>query len=92
MTYEVEYPVDLDDLAYEIEAKGWLPNVVVRSGTRQWTLTIYDPTRLAQDITSELTTSPYAALPNVLVVPHVTRTAITAALNNLATSNFTDLT
>ena len=89
--YEVEYPVDLDEYEWEIEAKGWLPDVVVRSGSRHWKLTAYDPTRLSQDVASELLSSPYVALPNVLVVPRVTRAAITTALDQLASTNFADL-
>jgi hypothetical protein len=89
--YEVEYPVDLDEYQWETEAKGWLPGVVVRSGSRHWTLTAYDPIRLSQDIAAELRTSPYVALPNVLVVPQVTRDAITAAVAELAASDFANL-
>ena len=89
--YEVEYPVDLDDYGWEIEAKGWLPGVVVRSGSRQWTLTAYDPIRLSQDIAADLRSSPYVALLNVLVVPQVTRDAIAAAVAELATSDFANL-
>ena len=90
-SYKVEYPEGMDEYEWEIEAKGWLPGVVVRSGRRQWTLTVYDPIRLHQDITSDLRTSQYVALADVLVVPQVTRHAITTALDTLATTAFTDL-
>ena len=35
--YEVEYPVSLDGYELETEAKGYLVDLVVRSGPRRWT-------------------------------------------------------
>ena len=82
--YEVEYPAYLDGYELETEAKGYLVDLVVRSGPRRWNLTVYDPTRLSQEVADELRVSGYFALPNLLVVPEVTRDAIATALDALA--------
>lgn len=92
VAYELEFPVYLDGYELETEAKGYLVDLVVRSGPRQWNLTVYDPTRLSQEVVDELRASGHLALANLLVVPQVTRSAITTALDHLATTNFTNLT
>lgn len=89
-SYEIEFPAYLDEYEMETEAKGYLVDVVVRRGSRQWIVTVYDSTRLAQEIADELSSSAYFALSNVLVVPKVTRNAIDSALAELARSDFAD--
>ena len=88
--YEVEFPAYLDGYELETEAKGYLVDVLLRSGAQQWNLTVYDPVRLEQEIADEIRGSAYFAQSRLLVVPTVTRDAINAAVAELAKSGFAD--
>lgn len=87
----VRFPDWYDELAeVEAEHKGWLQGVEVEldDGTR-YPVTFYDPVRLAQDLTEEAKWErPYLAEPGLVVVPAVTRNAISQAAEHLTASGF----
>ncbi|GAA1577169.1 hypothetical protein GCM10009804_37210 [Kribbella hippodromi] len=89
--FEVEFPGYLDGYEFETESKGYLVDVVVRRGVRQWNLTIYDSARLHQEVLDEIERSGRCALSHVLVVPSVTRENVMSALSDLANADFEDL-
>ncbi|MGW7684520.1 hypothetical protein ACWGID_27505 [Kribbella sp. NPDC054772] len=89
--FEIEFPSYLDGYEFETESKGYLVDLVVRSGDRVWNLTVYDAVRLQQEVSDEVRSSGYTTLSNILVVPQITRTAITSAVSKLAKSNFVEL-
>jgi hypothetical protein len=89
--YDIEFPGYLDGYEFETESKGYLVDLIVRSGDREWNITVFDPVRLAQDVTDDVRNYGYFALANVLVVTQVTREAITSAVARLASSDFDDL-
>jgi hypothetical protein len=88
--FEVQFPEYLEGYEFETESKGYLVDVIVRSGARRWSLTVYDVVRLNQEVSDEVRTSGVFALSNILVVPKVTRQSITEALTQLAKSNFAE--
>ncbi|MEV6270185.1 hypothetical protein AB0L64_23675 [Kribbella sp. NPDC051936] len=89
--FEVHFPDYLEGYEFETEAKGYLTDVVVRSGVRQWRLTVYDVVRLNQEVSDEVRTSGACVLSDTLVVSKVTRQHVIDALNSLAESNFAEL-
>ncbi|TCC36934.1 hypothetical protein [Kribbella sindirgiensis] len=88
--FEVEFPKYLDGYEFETESKGYLFDVIVRSGTRQWSVTVYDVARLHQEVSDEVQASGGFALSNLLVVDRVTRSTIFDALSELANSDFVE--
>lgn len=91
-SYDVRYPEYLDDYEAETEAKGYLVGVVVIAGDRIFDLTVYDRARLVQELDDELDSDrSYFAVPNLLVVPSVTRTEISKAIEGLGKGNFREL-
>lgn len=88
--FEVEFPEYLDGYEFETESKGYLVDVVVRSGARQWRVTVYDVVRLHQEASDEVRASGSFALSNLLVVDRVTRSNIFDALSDLAKSDFAE--
>lgn len=90
---QLEFPEGFDDFAWEAEAKGWLPGVRVRVGDRAYTLTFYDPVRLAQDLEEALEQRVVFAERNLLVLKEVTRANIVAAVAEIAANGgWSDLT
>lgn len=81
---QVEFPEGFDDFGWEAEAKGWLPGVRVRLVGHTYTLTFYDPVRLAQDLEEELRQRAMFAEKNLVVVNEVTRACVIAAVAELA--------
>lgn len=82
----VEFPEDFEDYAWEVEAKGWLQGVVVVIDGRRYPLTIYDLTRLAQDVEEEVGSGETFFERNLVVVSSVTREHIEAAVAALVSS------
>ncbi|MFD2467112.1 hypothetical protein [Amycolatopsis silviterrae] len=89
--YRLKFPEYFDGYEVETEAKGYLVDVVVSTGKATFTLTIYDPARLAQEIADELSSGGYFSLSNVLVVPAVTKAEILRAVDSLARTEFSGL-
>lgn len=76
----IRFPDGMDDGDWALtESKGWL-EVQVRLAGDTRTITCYDPARLAQEIHDALARTGYFAEGEIVVVPVVTRNAITAAV------------
>lgn len=86
MTYRVILPDNFDEYAWEIEAKGWLDSAYVETDGRKVELTIYDPTRLRQDVEEALSSGGPFFEKNVLVVSIVNRDSIEASVKSLCES------
>ncbi len=87
----VLFPDWYDERAeYESELKGWLPGVEIELGDgSRYPVTFYDPVRLGQDVEAEAKLDrPCLAEPGLVVVPAVTRAAVTQAAEHLAASGF----
>ena len=80
----LEFPPGFEDSDWEIEAKGWLPGVVAVIQGRRYTLTVYDPVRLAQDVDDALKGGRVFLERNLVVVASVTRERITSAVQEIA--------
>lgn len=80
MSYKLVFPDGFDDFVWELESKGWLAGAVAVIDGRRYRVTFYDPTRLAQDIESELKQAELFFEPNLLVVPAVTRAHMETAI------------
>lgn len=91
-SYDVSFPEYLDGYEAETEAKGYLVGVAVIVDDRTFDLTIYDRARLVQELDDELGSDrAYFAVPNLLVVPSVTRAEISRAVEVLAKGQFQEL-
>lgn len=87
-TYELRFPDYLDGYEMETEAKGYLPGVAVVVRGVKAMLTVYDPSRIAQQAADEVMADGFLAVSNLLVVGKVTRDGISAAVAKLADSDF----
>jgi len=75
----------------ELEAKGWTSVKAISDtdATRRFTINVYDPTRLAQSIETEMATDKHHFFdPNILVVSVVQRAIVEEALTQLAVNDF----
>jgi len=84
MDYELVWPADFDDYAWEVECKGWFPGLGIVIEGEVIQLTIYDPVRLGQDIEMELGLYGSSMFRRVIVVDTVTRENIEKAIAGLA--------
>ncbi|MER7757298.1 hypothetical protein [Kitasatospora sp. NPDC097643] len=91
MTYHLEFPDGFEEVEFEVECKGYLDGVVVVTEASSYDVVVYEPTRLAEDTADEVSSDGYFAVPNLLVVPVVTRDAITRAVERLAVAGFAEL-
>ena len=89
--YEIIFPNDFADYEFEYEAKGYLAGAKLVFGEREAELVIYDPVRLAQEISDEVDRVGYLVCPNLLVVPEVTGEAISKAVEYLSHSQFSEI-
>lgn len=86
------FPPHYEEYAWEAETKGWLRGTVAVFKGRKYRIEFYDPTRLAQDIASELSHKRVFLERNLLVIPAVTRANIEAAIADIAkTRRYVDL-
>lgn len=79
MSVEVIFPADFDKYAGEVEAKGWLSGALLSVSGKEYSLTFYDPVRLAQTIHDELERGNVFYEPNLVVVRAVTRSEMEVA-------------
>lgn len=79
----LEFPAGFEEWEWEAEAKGWLPGVVAVIEGRRYTLTVYAPARLAQDVVEELKSGKVFLERNLVVVASVTRESIAAAVQEI---------
>jgi hypothetical protein len=88
----LQFPPGFEDYEWEVEAKGWLPGVVAVIDERRYTLTVYDPARLAQDVDDVLKEGRPFFEPNLVVVASVTRESIASAIQEIVqTGRLVDL-
>lgn len=90
--YDLEFPEYLSGYEVETEAKGYLVDLKVSTENAVFDLTVYDPVRLAQELSDDISSVGYFAVGNVLVVPAVTREGISRAVERMARSGFGTLT
>jgi hypothetical protein len=81
--FVLEFPPWFEDHDWEVVAKGWFAGVVAVIEGRRYTLTVYDPVRLAQDVEEELKLGRVFLEPNLVVVASVTRENIAAAVQEI---------
>lgn len=87
----VVFPDWYDELAeVEAEHKGWLQGVEVGLGDgSRYPVHFCDPVRLAQDVEEGVKWDrPFVAEPGMVVIPAVTRVAISLAVEQLAADGF----
>lgn len=80
---ELVLPEDFADYGWEVESKGVFWDAVVRRGERRATVTFYDPTRLAQNLSKELVSEQEVLLSGVIVLPKLTMQAMENSVENL---------
>jgi hypothetical protein len=80
----LEFPPGFDDYEWEVEAKGWFPGVVAVIEGRRYTLTVYDPARLAEDVGDAVRGGGVFLERNLVVVASVTRKNNVSALEEVA--------
>jgi hypothetical protein len=81
MSNRLILPEGFDEYAWEVEAKGVLFDAAVRVNGRNVAVTFYDPTRLAQDIASDLDHQKALTIKRLLVVDRVTLDSMQAAVD-----------
>ncbi|NPC48952.1 hypothetical protein D7X99_25595 [Corallococcus sp. AB032C] len=79
----LEIPPGFEDYAWEVEAKGWLSGVVAVIQGRRYTLTVYDPARLTQDVEDALKGGRVFLERNLVVVASITRDRIVSAIQEI---------
>lgn len=79
-------PADYDDYAWEVQAKGCFADALLTVAGRRYRLNFYDPTRLNQEIESELERGVAFAEPNLVIVRTVTRSDMEQAAEMLVRS------
>jgi hypothetical protein len=80
-------PVDFDDYAWEIEAKGWFNDAVVMYEGEKYRITFYDVARLSQDIEEALSAHAAFVEKNIVILNSVTREAMEHAIEFIAASD-----
>jgi hypothetical protein len=83
MTYRLGLPDDFDEYAWEVEEKGWFDSAYVEFDGLRIQLSIYDPTRLRQDVEEALSSARSFFEKSILVVPVVNRDSIEASVKLL---------
>ena len=92
-TVILNLPEGFETFAWEVESKGWLQGANIEVLGKIYSITFYDPTRLAQDIESEIATRVAFFERNCVVIPAVTRPNIEAAIELIvSTGRYVDLT
>jgi hypothetical protein len=83
-------PPDFDDYAFEVEAKGWFEDAVLVMSSQRYRLCFYDPVRLSQEISSDVSRSGMFHEANLVVVQSVTKECMLKAAEKLAKSRMLD--
>jgi hypothetical protein len=84
--FSLVLPADFEDYAWEVQAKGCFADAILTVAGRCYRLNFYDPTRLNQEIESELERGVAFAEPNLVIVRAVTRSNMQQAAEMLAQS------
>lgn len=85
---ELILPTDFDDHGWLLESKGCYLDATVRWADRDFTVSFYDPVRLAQEVEADLEASGCAELARVVVVGRLTGDSMKAAARALAPNFF----
>lgn len=92
MDYSIRFPGELDEYDWsDIEAKGWLGEVLVSWPGGEHSLTFFDRVRLTQAIGVDIERLGYFAGANVIVVDEVSRTTVESVVARMADRQFCDL-
>ncbi len=88
VTHQLRFPEWYDERAeWEVASKGWLQGAVVAfSDGARYSVFFYDSVRLGQDLVAE--GRGYIAEPGLIVVPELTRAAMTEAVAALVADGF----
>jgi len=81
--YEIIWPEDFADYAWEVESKGCLFGVKAKVGSEVLEPVFYDKVRLLQDVETELERSGHFAEPVVIVLDRVTPQAIEQVIERM---------
>lgn len=84
MQYTLKWPHDFEDHSWQIESKGWFVGLEIIVGGKTLTPTFYDPTRLSQDVRSEISSAGFFFEPFLIVIQQVTREGMERAVADLA--------
>jgi hypothetical protein len=84
--YSLVFPEGFDDYAWEVEAKGWCSVAKLSFAGKNYALNFYEPTRLGQEVESELERGSPFFEPNLIVVQSVTRRNMEKAVESLIES------
>lgn len=85
---------EYDDERTEIESswKGWRSDIIVEIDGDRFKINVFDPTRLMQDIETELETNAcYTTDPNLIIVKEVTKETIEKTLEHQARQGYFDM-
>ena len=81
--YQIIFPDDFDDYAWEVESKGWFNGVVVIFEGKEYRITFYDPVRLSQDVADEIFKYNFFFESNLVVIKIVNRENIEKIINKI---------
>ena len=91
--YDLRFPPDYESEEWIWTSKGYIVVELEVQGPTpaRYSLTVRNPTRVAQDVEAELADKPVFTEPNVLVLPIVDRASIERAIEELARRGFRGL-
>ncbi len=81
--YDLKIPKDFLEYEWEVEAKGWFPDVVVCIAQKEYQLEFYDAVRLSQEVADALNLTGVFHVKNLVVVKVVNLKSIENAVKNL---------
>jgi hypothetical protein len=84
--YELKWPADFDEYAWEVESKGWFSDVTISARGRSIKPAFYDPSRLEQEIADEIADQGLFSERDLIVLEKVTKANIENAIEKLASS------
>lgn len=84
--YELKFPEDFADHAWEVEIKGWFGGIKLSVAGKTYELIFYDPTRLSQEVEDGVADQGLFFEPNLVVVKSVNEAHIRAAAHALVSS------
>ena len=90
-SFTVHFPDWYDERGeWEVESKGWLQGATVElANGNRYPVFLYDPVRLQQDLEADAKQGrPWVAEPGLIVLPELTRAAITAVIEQLVKNDF----
>ena len=92
MEYNVRFPGEFDEYDWvDVEAKGWLGDVLVSWSGGERSLTFFDRSRLDHAIGVDIERLGYFAGNYVVVVGEVNRASIEAVVSRMADREFLDI-